>query len=83
MRGRRHQNKVAVGIVGKRSNELIALRSPCVPLAGIVRRNAMCLVNDNELGCCALELVSPLLSLDEIERDNSDGIVLEHRLVHA
>ena len=80
MRRRGHQDHVPVSVGGQRLHEGVALVAPdgC-SLVG--SGTGVGLVDDDQLGAGADEVVSAAVGLDEVDRHDHVGVALEYRLV--
>ena len=78
MRGSGDQYQVAVPLLRKAGDELVALVPSAASLAAV--GTGMRLVHDHQFGAGAQELVAAPLRLDEVSRDDGIGVALEERL---
>ena len=78
VRGSGDQYQVAVPLLRKAGDELVALVPSAAPFAAVGA--GMRLIHDHQFGAGAQEFVAPPLRLDEIRRDDGIGVALEERL---
>ena len=74
----RNQNQVPLRIGGELTEQLVALLMAGRRVAG---GRGVRLVDDNELGTALKEARPPPVALDEVDRHNRYGILVEDRLV--
>jgi len=75
----RDQDQMGFSFLGQGLKESITLRASTTTTTAVVDHTGMGLIDDDQIGCGAQEVVTTPVRLDEIGRDDSDRVTLENR----